>query len=256
MKLYNYISTHKQIYVAGDIHGNISSLVYKIHRDKITNAIIIVAGDCGFGFEEQSHYNQLYDNKLKNRLETQDCVILCVRGNHDCANYYEQELINFPHLKTIPDYSIVQIADKNILCVGGAISLDRSVRKESMEERKLKHKKVQEIYWNNEAPILDTTKVEELRSNNIFVDTLVTHTAPSICYPQSKESLYDWAREDSTLLDDVATERETMDSLWQALAINQHHITKWFYGHFHESHSEKVGSCNFTLLNINEIKPI
>lgn len=256
MKLYNYASTHKKVYVAGDIHGNISTLVYKIYQGKISNAVIIVAGDCGFGFESREHYTELYEKKLRNRLEAQNCIVLCVRGNHDSANYYEQELINFPNLKTIPDYSIIQVADRNILCVGGAISLDRSVRKESMEERKQKHKEVREIYWTNEAPHLDVSKIEEFKHKGLLVDTLVTHSAPSICYPQAKASLYEWAKEDNTLLDDVATERETMDLLWQTLVINQHLITQWFYGHFHDSHSEKIGSCNFTLLNINEIKSI
>ena len=44
----------KGIVVAGDIHGDFKALVYKCCiQYGMTDTLIIVAGDCGFGFQRQ-----------------------------------------------------------------------------------------------------------------------------------------------------------------------------------------------------------
>ena len=43
----------KSLVVSGDIHGDFTQLVYKCCiQYGMTDTVIIVAGDCGFGFEE------------------------------------------------------------------------------------------------------------------------------------------------------------------------------------------------------------
>ena len=52
MKLYNYPDA-KQVLVSGDIHGDFKLLVYNLCiRFGCTDTLLIVAGDCGFGFEK------------------------------------------------------------------------------------------------------------------------------------------------------------------------------------------------------------
>jgi hypothetical protein len=47
----------KGIVVSGDIHGDFTSLVYKCCVEYgMTDTLIIVAGDCGFGFESPIYY--------------------------------------------------------------------------------------------------------------------------------------------------------------------------------------------------------
>lgn len=42
----------KTIIVSGDIHGDFNQLVFKLCiQYKLTDTLLIVAGDCGFGFE-------------------------------------------------------------------------------------------------------------------------------------------------------------------------------------------------------------
>ena len=51
MKKYVY-SEAKQVVVCGDIHGAFETLVYKsCVQYSMTDTVIIVAGDCGFGFD-------------------------------------------------------------------------------------------------------------------------------------------------------------------------------------------------------------
>ena len=54
--------------VCGDIHGEFATLVFNIVQKKIENATVIVAGDCGFGFNKLAYYDELYKKKLHNPL--------------------------------------------------------------------------------------------------------------------------------------------------------------------------------------------
>ena len=47
----------KSIVVSGDIHDDFTQLVYKCCiQYAMTNTLIIVAGDCGFGFKKAGYY--------------------------------------------------------------------------------------------------------------------------------------------------------------------------------------------------------
>ncbi len=82
MKKYVY-SEAKQVVVCGDIHGAFETLVYKTCvQYSMTDTVIIVAGDCGFGFEKPNYYTTLY-NRLAGRLRKANNWVVFVRGNHD-----------------------------------------------------------------------------------------------------------------------------------------------------------------------------
>ena len=50
MSIYDYPDA-KRIVVSGDIHGDYTQLVFKACvSKKMTDTLIVVAGDCGFGF--------------------------------------------------------------------------------------------------------------------------------------------------------------------------------------------------------------
>ena len=58
----------KSIVVSGDIHGDFTRLVYKCCiQYNMTDTVIIVAGDCGFGFEKSGYYENLY-KRCRERL--------------------------------------------------------------------------------------------------------------------------------------------------------------------------------------------
>ena len=69
--------------------------------------MVIVAGDCGFGFERPNHYINLY-NGLAGRLKKANNWIVFVRGNHDDPSYFQEEKICYERLRCVPDYSVIQ----------------------------------------------------------------------------------------------------------------------------------------------------
>lgn len=83
VKTYNYYN--KRAYVVGDIHGHFDIIKNQIKTYKITDSVIIFAGDIGLGFEKTEHYKQIFP-KLNEVMKTQGNVLLFVRGNHDCLS--------------------------------------------------------------------------------------------------------------------------------------------------------------------------
>ena len=92
----------KTIIVSGDIHGDFNQLVFKLCiQYKLTDTLLIVAGDCGFGFEKKEYYEQMVRRNTK-RMNQANNWIVFVRGNHDNPAYFEGTTMDMilHHLKT------------------------------------------------------------------------------------------------------------------------------------------------------------
>ena len=48
----------KSIIVCGDIHGEFNAVIYKLCiQYQMTDIVLIIAGDCGFGFDKPGYYD-------------------------------------------------------------------------------------------------------------------------------------------------------------------------------------------------------
>ena len=87
-KLFEYPEA-KSVVVCGDIHGDFHTLVYKMCiQYQMTDTLLIVAGDCGFGFDKPAYYEQVY-SKDAGRLRKANNWIALIRGNHDNPAYFK-----------------------------------------------------------------------------------------------------------------------------------------------------------------------
>lgn len=251
MKTFNYPGA-KQVIISGDIHGDFSTLVFKLCiQYACTDTVLIVAGDCGFGFDKPGYYEQVY-NHVAGRLRKANNWIVFVRGNHDDPAYFTEERINHPRWRTVPDYSIISAAGHHLLCVGGATSVDRYER---MKLNARYHIKDISYYWPDEAPVF---RPEELASipDEIRIDAVITHTAPSFCALNTHIGLESWAEWDPTLLEDVSAERATMDQVFQCIRNGGHPLRRWYYGHFHQSWNGLIEGTQFSMLDMMEFKEV
>ena len=172
----------KTIIVSGDIHGNFNQLVFKLCiQYQLTDTLLIVAGDCGFGFEKKEYYEQIVRRNAK-RMNQDNNWIVFVRGNHDNPAYFDGAMLNFKRFVAVPDYSILQVCNHTILCVGGAISIDRIYRINEWNRNKYRvhSNESQEndisrnLYWQNEVPVYDPNKMNAIPAS-FLIDTVVTH---------------------------------------------------------------------------------
>jgi predicted phosphodiesterase len=251
MKLFDYPEA-KQVIVSGDIHGDFRTLVFKLCiRYGCTDTLLIIAGDCGFGFDKPGYYDQVY-NAVAGRLRKSNNWVVFVRGNHDDPAYFAEERIHYARWKTVPDYSVISAAGHNILCIGGTTSIDRYER---MKLNVRYHVKDVSYYWRDEAPVFMPEELESI-PERIKIDTVVTHTAPSFCELNTHAGLESWAEWDPSLLEDVSAERTTMDKIHQCIRSRGHPLKRWFYGHFHQSWNGFIDGTQFTMLDIMEFKEV
>ena len=229
--------------------NTISKKSSKMSRSPYDGAIFIVAGDCGLGFYKPKYYDDLF-SKFNKVLAYNNATILFVRGNHDDPAYFDGETINYSNIKAIPDYSVVMTGVGNILCVGGAISIDRTWRME--QEGRINRfspsfKRV--LYWKDEAPVFDEEKIKEIAKECGKIDYVVSHTAPSFAEPNTHVGLDDWAENDPKLIEDVRNERIVMDKIFESLRENGIKPSYWAYGHFDYGNIEKRSDTIFRALH-------
>lgn len=253
----------RNVAICGDIHGDFNLLVNKVCiQYQMKDTLIIVAGDCGFGFERKGCYENIVKRNVERVTKFNNWFIF-IRGNHDNPAYFDGKAFCHKRFIAIPDYSVVKANGHTILCVGGAISIDRQSRKESWEYGKSKMLRYDDRtiaansfttnnYWQDEAPVFNEKVLSEITSL-YKIDTVVTHTAPSFCELQDKKELQLWALRDDCLLADVQNERETMDAIYEAIKTDCNTITHWFYGHFHQSWHSTINGVLFKMLDIMEL---
>jgi DNA repair exonuclease SbcCD nuclease subunit len=225
------LDKNKPLLFLGDTHGNWRNLFPALNRPQFKNSYLVCVGDCGIGFKnKQEQLEELVE--LDAQFKSRGITFLTIRGNHDDPGYFKKAcpvplLDNF---KLVEDYTIMQYGDKLIQFIGGAISVDRSGRKEGTS------------YWKDEGVEFKKNKCKK-------VDILVTHTAPTFCYPSGFNHIVNgWAEVDKTLKKELTKERELLDKICGICLPSLH-----LYGHFHLTWTEKLGDCNHVLLNINEI---
>ena len=238
----------KNIIVCGDIHGEFNTLVNKLCvQYRMTDTVLIVAGDCGFGFHKPGYYADML-RKNSGRLSKSNNWIVFVRGNHDNPAYFDGKTYAYKRMIAVPDYTVIQACGKSILCVGGGISIDRHFRILKIHNNP---NLACNIYWDNEPPVFDDVMLETV-GKKYSIDTVISHTAPSFCELKSKSMLEKFAKYDPTLLEDVKKERSTMDKIFNRLIGDGHHLDNWLYGHFHQSKNEVIDGVYFRMLDIME----
>jgi UDP-2,3-diacylglucosamine pyrophosphatase LpxH len=223
----------KPILTIGDIHGKWDALFQKIQRLDLRDFTLICVGDLGVGFKD-SHTKEIRALQFANDFfVARDIQFLSIRGNHDNPAYFNGEIQTFSNLRLVPDYHVETINDKKFLFVGGAISIDRKLRKLGFS------------YWSDETFKLDHLKIQRC-------DVLITHSAPTWNGPIEKSGIMaHYCQKDETLWDECMTERKQHDILIKLTGAKRHYC-----GHFHECLMATVDDCTSTILDELQILEI
>jgi len=227
----------------GDTHGNDAFIQWTIKQKKITNEHIIHVGDYGVGFTRTS--NEIKKLEFFNEfLKERDITLHVIRGNHDDPKFFKGDYL-LSNLKLHPDYTVLEIENKKILGIGGAISIDRVPRRLETNS-----------HWEDELFVLNEDFLKEVRG----IDILVTHTTPSFIPPinvpgKTPEIINRFATYDDKLMDDLILERELLSTAFNIINENNN-ITHHFYGHFHQNIRTLRFNCQHICLNIGEFFPL
>jgi hypothetical protein len=203
------------------------------------DSVIIVCGNCGIGTKSKEYYDDVFTefNKI---LDANNCFVLFVRGNNDDPSYFENRLIDFEHIKTIPDYSVVALKTYNCLCIGGSVSFDK--------EWKLSQEKEfgKKLFWENEAPIFNEEELDAILKK-FKISCVVTSTSPTFAYPGTnafKKSK--WLSEDKSILNRFSDERKVIDKIYEKIVDCDTKPYIWAYGRFKMNNQAKVNDILFS----------
>lgn len=270
----NYIKNDKDMFTiiesnlnynffVGDIHGEFKSIGNWVKRNELHDCNLIFCGDFGLGFSSVQHEKSQL--KKSNQI-CSDNNVMCyiIRGNHDDPSYYnnDEEKLNMSNIKPIHDYTIIKTQKFNILCIGGAISVDRanriaSYRHEVLELITKRHYTSEKAYskaklywWEDEKFIYKQDIIDEIKKSNINIDIVATHNAPHFCQPTTNEKANGWFIVDRELEKDLYFERNDFTKLYNQLKNNGNEIAYWFYGHYHMHNYEIIEGTRFVGLDM------
>jgi predicted phosphodiesterase len=229
----------KHLLACGDLHGKLQELVFKLHAQYgLQDAVCFCAGDIGLGFYKENYYRQLFE-ELNSKLVKSNNTLCFIRGNHDDPDYWKAGRFSYSNIIFVPDYTLVHFMDTTILCIGGAVSVDRALRTEGKD------------YWTGEG-----FQYKEPLLEGLNPDVVITHSAPHICFPYTKEGIVNWMEKDCDLQQDIDVERSNHSLVYEQLKRNGAAPSQWIYGHFHSSHTDYHEQTKFMLLNELEVYEI
>jgi predicted phosphodiesterase len=244
-----------RILFLGDLHGNFNLIHQYVDMYDLKDTHIIQVGDFGVGFatlQKEKRMLEMYHTKLvKNNVH-----VWAIRGNHDYKPYFDNDPFGFTNIHLVPDYTVLNLSGKNILCIGGAVSVDR-------EWRYTKAQKLGtwqgptlgvESWWSDEKFVLDVDKIKDLRDINI----IVTHTCPDYCTPDNTFGLGSFVEGiikdtgDAELRTDLLFERNQVTQAFSLIKMNND-IEYAYYGHFHRSDVTNMYGTKHRLLGVGEL---
>jgi Calcineurin-like phosphoesterase len=227
--------------VLGDVHGRWHDLAGLLVRAQVRDRDILQLGDFGIGFgspELETRALRLLDDILVER----GCRLWAIRGNHDRPDRWVPEAPQpWQAIRLVPDYTVLRLEGLAVLCIGGAISVDRLTRSPGK-------------YWPDEGFTLDSARLAQIDLTNLSM--VATHTAPDGAFPREFGPIVaHFAQHDPTLLQELSAERRAMATLADLIAER---VTPqyWCYCHFHDRHVEQIGSTCYVLLGIFEYAEI
>jgi DNA repair exonuclease SbcCD nuclease subunit len=222
----------------------------------IKDAHIIQVGDFGVGFntfaKEKRMLEAYHPLLVKNNV-----TVWAIRGNHDYKPYFDNDPFGFTNIKLVPDYTVLNLEGNKILCVGGAVSVDREFRYTKKQKLGIFENDTLgvESWWPDELFVLDVDKVKDLKDINI----VVTHTCPDYCPPDNSFGFGPFVENiirqtgDVDLKTDLLLERNQVTELFHILKLNGNNVEYNYYGHFHKSDTITMYGTKHRLLGVGEL---
>ena len=211
------------IIAIGDVHGKFDQLILKMKvvLEGNTGVNFVQLGDFGLGFEKPVvDWNRLYD--VNSMLQKSNSMLYVIRGNHDNPAFWEWGTsFHFSNIEFVPDDYTRIIEDKVCYFAGGAVSVDRTRRRQGID------------YWCGE-----TYELKPARYIEDKIDILFTHDVYHPCSPytiQNSSVVNYFAEVDENLIEDLQRSQSVMEYLYKDIIETNPNFT-WYHGHYHESH--------------------
>ncbi len=211
----------------GDIHGQFSELSERIST--FSDQIFIQVGDFGLGYNDYSVDIEML-KEFNEELKTNNNQLYVLRGNHDNPIFWNEDS-DYSNLHLVKDYTKITIEGKDVLFVGGGVSIDRCFRRKDIS------------WWEGEE-IIENTEFDKK------CDILVTHVPLKNRMTRfiPLMGMHTFFFRDDTLDHDLRMEQELLEKIY-----SETHCKYMISGHMHQSDKNINCECSFIVLDINEM---
>jgi hypothetical protein len=236
------LTRYKDLYFTGDIHGEFGMFTNSVTSQwGLSDCAVVVCGDIGMGFHKRGYYAYEFQ-RMQKKLAEKNITFVFLRGNHDDPEYFNKPEYDefqyegaYPNVYLVPDLTILDTCLGKVLCIGGAISIDRSMRTEGVS------------WWPNERMVMPTdTELEEISKESI--DIVATHCCPLVCGPRFNDAM-GFEKLDKFIMCELQNERLDFNDLLEKLK-KDNPVKWWFYGHFHGHYSDWIDGVRFIGLDM------
>ena len=207
--MYNDIA---MIYVTGDVHGSIDfeKLYSLLDYDVTYDDTLVILGDAGICWSEHN------DPIVKELYSKIPITVIFVDGNHenfDILNSYP--IVNYngakmhqisKHIYHVLRGEIMELEGYSFLCIGGACSTDKMLRKEGVS------------WWKDEEITQKDVDnaLKNLKKHDFKVDCIFSHCI------------------DSFTLDKFTSYKSDVSTDMLNFVDEQVSYRYWFFGHYHD----------------------
>lgn len=215
-------------------------------RTTYGNSLLFFTGNCGIGLKNEEYHRRIFDT-LNKVLGYNKVHAVFLRGNLDNPAFFDGKSFNYSNIKLLSDYSVLNVLGKNILCIGGGVTPDRTWKKEVTAHRP-EGKARKDSYFENEPTTFNAAELDKAMAGATTIDMVVSHSAPTFVGPQELEGINTWLKKDPKLSDDIFSDRMALDKVFNTLRENKKFISSWAYSHFDYEDYEKRSNVEFFAL--------
>ena len=193
---------------------------------KSSSTVLFMSGSSGL-FDDAKLADEFGKVLLDNK-----CACFVVRDQNDNPEHFK-EIRQFGGLFAVPDYTVVTVTcpmgeKRNVLCVGGAITPNRSWKLNSEAATK-KLRKISP-YYKDEAPFLNQEALDEIvNDEKMDIDMVVSVTPIMFAGTDPFDMCEKWSLNDPTLIKDVMESREVMNKILFTLRENNKAPKIWYH---------------------------
>lgn len=205
------------IYVTGDCHGDFRKIyAFADKMDLGQNDYIIVLGDMGLLWRHDRRDANVFIQDFENRY---DFNLYFVDGNHENFNLLNSLLEDengmgyiSKHIRHLKRGNSYNIADKKILAIGGADSVDQFHRTEGLS------------WWREEA--ITDADIAKVAAGHY--DYVLSHTCPLSIFEAHKACLCTLGN----IVDDEEPLFKISNNSLEKL-LDKITFGEWYFGHYH-----------------------
>ena len=228
------------IYITGDKHGDFQD-IFEFCKNNNTSKddVMIILGDAGFNY-----YLDYRSKELKDSFRNINITLFCIHGNHEerpeLIKSYKTKLFNggivyyedeYPNILFAKDAEIYNLANKEVLVIGGAYTVDKDLRIEKND-----------IWYDSEeiSPEVKDKIRNYLEEKNHKIAVILSHTCPLKYIPVEALKIEDQSKIDKKteiFLDEIEENND---------------YNKWYCGHYHIN--KNIDRIQFMYNDIEEFK--